>query len=303
VGTGLTDQVMVGVVYGSNSRLVPAYPNEWEFYARTLPVAQARGGVVDVALQAGYNLASESVDGELLLGRSFGRLKLLAAGRAFSQAYDSSATRFAVTGGAAFHLTSILSVAGDYGVLLDRADQERAAWGVGLQIGVPYTPHSLSVHATNVGTASLEGASRGARTRWGFEYTIPITLRRYVTGAMPERTPERAPGGMAMGMDRTMGDTVYVDIRNLKYQQEDIMITPGTTVVWRNADPVQHTVIADDGTFDSGLIDPGESFAMTFAAEGVHAFHCMPHPFMTGRVVVRAMMDAAPDPSGKEIGR
>ncbi len=80
VGTGVTGNVMVGFVYGSNSRLVPAYPNEWEFYARALPVAQARGAPLDVAVQGGYNLASESIDGELLLARGLGRVRLLAAG-------------------------------------------------------------------------------------------------------------------------------------------------------------------------------------------------------------------------------
>jgi len=99
-------------------------------------------------------------------------------------------------------------------------------------------------------------------------------------------------------MERPRGDTVHVDIQNLKYQQEEIVIAPGTTVVWRNADPVQHTVIADDGSFDSGLIDPRGTFSRTFAEEGVHAFHCMPHPFMTGRVVVRARMDGSDGSEG-----
>jgi plastocyanin len=326
VGTGLTDNLMVGFVYGSNSSLVPAYPNEWEFYARALPLSQARGSVIDASVQAGYNVASESIDGALLLARSFGRLKLLAQGRAFSEAYDSSAARFAVTGGASLGLTPRLSLAGDYGVLLDRTDLEAAAWGVGLQVGVPYTPHSLSIHATNIGTASLEGMSRGSRTRWGFEYTIPITVRRYVprgSGSgggsddmatdtpMDARMDARLAGSMSdmpMGemMDQTMGDTVHVEIKNLKYQQEEIVVAPGTTVVFHNGDPVQHTVIADDGMFDSGLIGPNADYSVTFVEEGTHAFHCMPHPFMTGRVVVRAMMDGhegSAEGMAKETGR
>ncbi len=194
VGTGITDRLMVGFVYGSNSALVPSYPNEWEFYARALPLSEAGGAPADVSVQGGYNVASESADGELLVARSLGRVKLLAAGRAFSSAYDSTAARFAVTGGAVLRLTPTVSLAGDYGTLLDRAEGESAAWSAGVQVGVPYTPHSLSIHATNVGTASLEGASRGSRTRWGFEYTIPITLRRYVrSGGGGARGPCRAP--------------------------------------------------------------------------------------------------------------
>ena len=297
VGTGVTDRLMVGFVYGSNSALVPSYPNEWELYARALPLSEARGAPADVSVQGGYNVASESADGELLVARSLGPVKVLAAGRAFSSAYEGDDTRFAVTGGAVLRLTPTVSLAGDYGALLDRSDGEPAAWSAGLQLGVPYTPHSLSIHATNVGTASLEGVSRGSRTRWGFEYTIPITLRRYVRPVGGAAPPRR----MDMEMESARGaDTVFVDVHNLAYQTEALEVTTGTTVVWRNMDPVQHSVIADDETFDSGLIDPGKSFSVTFTGPGEHGYHCMPHPFMKGRVVVRDAMEGAGAPSRRE---
>lgn len=293
VGTGITDRLMVGFTYGSNSALVPSYPNEWELFARALPLAQAGGAPVDVSVQGGYNVASESADGELLVARSLGRVKLLAAGRAFSSAYEGEDARFAVTGGAVLHLTPRLALAGDYGALLDRTENERAAWSAGVQVGVPYTPHSLSIHATNVGTASLEGASRGSRTRWGFEYTIPITLRRYVRpggggGGSAPQAQSMAPAG---------ADTVYVDIHNLAYQAEVLEVRTGVTVVWRNQDPVQHSVIADDESFDSGLIDPENTFAVTFTRAGEFGYHCMPHPFMKAKVVVRDAMERAPRPA------
>jgi hypothetical protein len=182
LGTGVTDELMVGLTYGSNSSLVPAYPNEWEFFARARLLEQQARAPLDLYLQGGYNVASESVDGEVVVARSFHRLRLLVAARAFSRAYDGDEARYAVHGGAVLNLTRSISVASDYGLLLDRHGDEPVAWGVGLQMGVPYTPHSLSLHASNVGTASLEGASRGSRTRWGFEYTIPINVRRYLPG-------------------------------------------------------------------------------------------------------------------------
>jgi len=293
VGTGITDRLMVGFTYGSNSALVPSYPNEWELFARALPLSEAGGAPLDVSLQGGYNVASESADGELLVARSLGRVKVLAAGRAFSSAYEGEDARFAVSGGAVLRVTPTLSLAADYGELLDRSASERAAWSAGVQVGVPYTPHSLSIHATNVGTASLEGASRGSRTRWGFEYTIPITLRRYVragggggAAAPAARTVQPMPPG-----PRPSPDTVFVDIHNLAYQTEMLEVVAGTTVVWRNADPVQHSVVADDERFDSGLIDPGKHFAVTFAEVGTFGYHCVPHPFMKASVVVREAMD------------
>jgi len=302
VGTGVSDRLMVGFVYGSNSTLVPAYPNEWELYARALALSQSGGAPADVSVQGGYNVASESADAELLVARSLGPVRLLAAGRAFSSAYDSSAARLAVTGGVVLRLTPSVSLAGDYGRLLDRAPGESAAWSAGLQLGVPYTPHSISIHASNVGTASLEGASRGERTRWGFEYTIPITLRRYTRSGGNEGGG-RAPGAGAQARAAAampVDDTVFVDIHNLAYGIETLELAAGVTVVWRNMDPVQHSVIADDGTFDSGLIDPGQSFTVTFTEPGEHTYHCMPHPFMKARVVVR---DTVHTPENRGVGR
>lgn len=181
LATGLGHRTLAGFAYASNSDLVPAYPNEWEFFGRWVPFARIIGHPLDVSLQVGYNLAAESVDGELLLARDFGPARILAAGRAFSDGYASDDERFAVATGGSLRLTDWLALSADYGTLLDREDDERWTWGAGAQLGIPYTPHSLSVHATNVNTGTLQGTSRGTRTRWGFEYTVPITVGRYIS--------------------------------------------------------------------------------------------------------------------------
>lgn len=298
VASGIVNRLMAGFTYGSNSALVPSYPNEWELFTRVVPLDQETGDPVTISLQTGYNVASESADAELQLARALGPLRLLAAGRAFSDGYDGADPRYAVAGGAVLHLTSMVSLAADYAVLLDRAVDEPAAWGAGLQLGVPYTPHSFSIHVSNVGTASLEGASRGTRMRFGFEYTVPITIRRYI----PHPTRDGESGTMprdSTGARQTRSplastDTVRIAIESLKYGREEITIDPGTTVVWTNRDPVVHSVTSDDGDFDSGLIQPGEWFAMTFLDSGVFDYSCTPHPFMHARVVVRAAMENTP---------
>ena len=43
---------------------------------------------------------------------------------------------------------------------------------------------------------------------------------------------------------------------------------------------------ADEGSFDSGLIEPGRSYERVFDRPGDYAYHCTPHPFMTGHVIV-----------------
>lgn len=60
----------------------------------------------------------------------------------------------------------------------------------------------------------------------------------------------------------------------------------GNIVSWINDDSTEHTITADDGSFDSGPISPGDTFDNTFDAPGDFGYHCSIHPFMTGVVIV-----------------
>jgi hypothetical protein len=132
VATGIAGPFSVGFIYGSNSDLVPAYPNEWEWFTRWSPLSQDGGAPLDASVQAGWNVAAESFDTELSAARNFGPLRLLVAGRTFHHAFYQDNNRYALAGGAAFRLLPWLTVAGDYATLIDRADTERAVWGAGL---------------------------------------------------------------------------------------------------------------------------------------------------------------------------
>jgi len=69
----------------------------------------------------------------------------------------------------------------------------------------------------------------------------------------------------------------------------------GDTVVWRNGDGTNHTVTANDASFDSGYIASGGTFARTFAKVGVYPYHCTIHKFMKGEVVVVPVALAGPE--------
>lgn len=53
-----------------------------------------------------------------------------------------------------------------------------------------------------------------------------------------------------------------------------LTITPGTTVIWRNADDDRHRMRSRGGPaeFDSGNLDPGASFRLTFTLAGTYAY-------------------------------
>ena len=76
-----------------------------------------------------------------------------------------------------------------------------------------------------------------------------------------------------------------VSITSSGYSPIELLITDGGTVLWTNNDNAVHTVTADNGSFDSGDLQPGSTFVYTFI-RGVYTYHCKNHPETTGSVKV-----------------
>ncbi len=288
VGAGLPGNLMLGFHYATNSRLTPRFPNEWEFFGRYALIAEDRGAPLDLGGQVGYNNAAEGVDAEVSVAKRLGPARLIAAGRLLSSAEEGGDTRFAFAGGGTVRLNRFFALAGDVAVLSDRDEDagEKTAWSAGLHVAIPGTPHTLSLQASNTNTATLQGLSRGDdETRWGFEFTVPITLARFFGG----RTPPVAAGQAVPTPSGTpvAGREITTVIRQLSFPRARIEIDAGTTITWINEDPLAHTVTSTDGRFDSGLIQAGARWSYTFSTPGTYNFFCTPHPFMTGVVIVR----------------
>src|SRR5689334_2484604 len=47
-----------------------------------------------------------------------------------------------------------------------------------------------------------------------------------------------------------------VEAVNFQFQPQTITVPAGTTITWTNNGTVPHTVTADDGSFDSGTLQP-----------------------------------------------
>src|SRR5215208_1895164 len=77
------------------------------------------------------------------------------------------------------------------------------------------------------------------------------------------------------------GKTMTVSIKNFAFNPPNTTVSPGTTVTWVNNDQTAHTVTANDGAFDSGTLQPGQSYSFAFDKPGTYAYHCNIHPTMT----------------------
>jgi len=85
---------------------------------------------------------------------------------------------------------------------------------------------------------------------------------------------------------QTAPASAAVSISNFAFDPGVLEIAAGTTVTWTNNDGANHTVTADDGSFDSGSFGSGATFSFTFDTPGTFTYHCDIHSNMTGSVVV-----------------
>jgi plastocyanin len=83
------------------------------------------------------------------------------------------------------------------------------------------------------------------------------------------------------------------DLTNWHYDPAEITVPAGTSVVWVNKGKEEHTVTADDKSFDSGMKRPGATWQRAFAKPGRYTYYCVPHPWMKGAVRVVGANTAA----------
>jgi plastocyanin len=79
-----------------------------------------------------------------------------------------------------------------------------------------------------------------------------------------------------------------VSIANFEFAPAQITIAPGESVIWTNDDGAPHGLEFDDNAPGTNLLLPGASFSRRFDRPGTYDYNCSVHPYMTGRVVVRA---------------
>lgn len=133
------------------------------------------------------------------------------------------------------------------------------------------------IHTVTAVNATFDSGNLapGATFSYMFEepgtYSYFCTLHREMTGTVTveEEEPE-----------------FDVDIEGYAFQPVEITISVGSTVTWYNKDADIHTVTAVDQTFNSGNMALGDTFSYTFEEPGTFDYYCIPHPYMTGKVIV-----------------
>ncbi|MBM3897705.1 MAG: hypothetical protein FJ358_04180 [Thaumarchaeota archaeon] len=90
-----------------------------------------------------------------------------------------------------------------------------------------------------------------------------------------------------------MADSSYKKYPEQEYFRPSaitVVIGVNNTVVWTNKDitgSALHDVTSDQDLFRSSLLAPNESWSYTFTEPGEYKYHCQPHEWMVGKVIVK----------------
>jgi plastocyanin len=96
---------------------------------------------------------------------------------------------------------------------------------------------------------------------WTFRaWTLPFTAARWAQAPLP--------------------GTGEVSLNRMAFFPNVLTVKTGTTVKWVNSivDQLDHTVNANDNSFASQVLKPGDSFSQTFAKAGSYMYFCALHP-------------------------
>ena len=105
--------------------------------------------------------------------------------------------------------------------------------------------------------------------------TVPAETTTPAESTTPAQTATPAPNS-----------TTTVDISNHAFTPAQLNVAPGTTAPFVNTDTEPHTATADNGLFDTGVLEPGYSFDVLLDGSGTVPYHCELHPDMQGSIVV-----------------
>ena len=145
------------------------------------------------------------------------------------------------------------------------------------------------------GTNDDDGATR-MRTRIRLAVAA-AALAGLATGLAVVQPVLAAAGG-------TMTQVLMVDnepdLTNWHFEPAEVTVTAGSTVLWHNKGKEEHSVTADNKSFDSGWKPKGANYQRTFTRPGTYTYYCAPHPWMRGvvRVVAAPPAPAPTAPTG-----
>ncbi len=140
----------------------------------------------------------------------------------------------------------------------------------------------LAFAAVAVAQSSPEGLDASGNTT-GVQNSTSIPGEAPAESTTP--TESKAPA-QSEPPTPTNSSSVTVEIDDRTFDPSQLDVGAGTTVTWTNGDTEAHTVTADNGLFDSGVLEPGQSYSTWLGGSGTVSYHSETDPDMKGSVVI-----------------
>lgn len=154
----------------------------------------------------------------------------------------------------------------------------------------------IKLRAACVLAVAVVGIALPVRTQW-FGGTTAAATRAAQVVPVARIVPLRPAATRAAHVVPASGvvplrpaATKVVTINNFAFSPMTVTVRAGATVMWVNMQtgvPHTSTSNATPPVWDSGTLQPGQSFSFTFTTRGVFKYHCSIHHFMHGTVIVR----------------
>ena len=81
--------------------------------------------------------------------------------------------------------------------------------------------------------------------------------------------------------------TSQVKITTTGFTPPTLSVASGDAVQWTNSTSTNRQVVADEGSFASPILKPGQTYGFTFKTAGSYAYHDGLHPSLKGTVTVK----------------
>ncbi len=114
---------------------------------------------------------------------------------------------------------------------------------------------------------------------------VGFILGSLVIGLMAGATQSRLLSDLPKPADVTIVAGAGLS-KNLNFSPSEFAAHVGQIIAWGNLDSTVHTVTSSVSAFDSGRIDVGSRFQLTFSKAGDYDYYCTYHSWMNGEIIV-----------------
>ena len=116
-----------------------------------------------------------------------------------------------------------------------------------------------------------------------FGYLVVLPNAAYQSTSTTMSTNSTSPATAQVSI---LAGAAYPNSTGFSPSTITVVIGVNNTVQWVNNDTAPHTVTATDHSFDSGNLNPGDTWTYTFTKPGTYSYVCTYHPWMMGTVIV-----------------